>query len=72
VRALIHRFGKEIEMDMEMKARRLEQTVNELAVLVGIAGAAIAWDADSGWDWALAGFLVVCALSAWRGGRITP
>jgi hypothetical protein len=58
-------------MEMEGRTRMLEQTVKELAVLVGVAGAVIAWDADSGWDWALAGFLAVCALSAWRGGRIT-
>lgn len=59
-------------MNIEMKARMLAQTVSELAALVAIAGAVIAWDADSFWDWALAGFLAVCALSAWRNGRIAP
>lgn len=53
-----------------MKARMLAQTVKEMGLLAGIGGLAILWKAETGWDIAFGVFLLWCAYSGARAGKI--
>ena len=57
-------------MDWEMKARMLAQAVEELAWMLGAAGACVIWWADNGWAIAGGVACVLVAANGLRGARI--